>query len=87
MLRWKEPQTERPYKVTGYPVTSLIFSAVCAFLVYQALTYAALNKKAFLLIMATTLVVGLVIYLLTDVRKARPAGGSAQVPAGPQNFA
>jgi basic amino acid/polyamine antiporter, APA family len=83
VLRWKEPHTERPYKVTGYPVTSLIFSAVCAFLVYKALTYAAQNKQAFLIIMATTLVVGLVIYLLTDVRKARATAGSPQVPGQP----
>jgi APA family basic amino acid/polyamine antiporter len=87
VLRYKEPATERPYKVTGYPVTSLIFSAVCAFLVYKALSYAALNKKLFLLIMATTLVVGLVIYLLTDVRKVRPAPASPGAPTKPQDFA
>jgi APA family basic amino acid/polyamine antiporter len=73
VLRFKEPATERPYKVTGYPVTSLIFSAVCGFLVYKAISYAALNKQAFLVIMAATLAVGVVIYLLTDVRKARAA--------------
>ncbi len=82
VLRFKEPATERPYKVTGYPVTPLIFSGVCAFLVYKATTYAAQNKQLFLIIMATTLAVGLVIYLLTDARQARPA----QAAAGPQNF-
>jgi APA family basic amino acid/polyamine antiporter len=71
VLRFKEPATERPYKVTGYPVTSLIFSAVCAFLVYKAVSYAAQNKQAFLVIMAVTLAVGVIIYLLTDVRRAR----------------
>jgi APA family basic amino acid/polyamine antiporter len=83
VLRWKEPHTERPYKVTGYPVTSLIFSAVCAFLVYKALTYAAENKKAFLIIMAVTLAVGIVIYLLTDVRRARTAQAPSLGPAKP----
>jgi amino acid transporter len=87
VLRFKEPDTERPYKVTGYPVTSLIFSAVCAFLAYKAVSYAALNKQVFLMIMATTLAVGIVIYLLTDVRKARPAQGPAETGAKPQNFA
>jgi APA family basic amino acid/polyamine antiporter len=71
VLRFKEPATERPYKVTGYPVTSLIFSAVCAFLVYKAVSYAAQNRQAFLVIMAVTLAVGVIIYLLTDVRRAR----------------
>ena len=83
VLRWKEPNTERPYKVTGYPVTSLIFSAVCAFLVYKALTYAAENKKVFLIIMAVTLAVGIVIYLLTDARKTRTAQVSSLGPAKP----
>jgi APA family basic amino acid/polyamine antiporter len=82
VLRFKEPATERPYKVTGYPVTPLIFSGVCAFLVYKAITYAAGNKQLFLIIMAATLAVGLVIYLVTDARRARPAPASA----GPQNF-
>ena len=81
VLRFKEPATERPYKVTGYPVTSLIFSATCAFLVYKAISYAAANKQLFLIIMAVTLAVGVAIYLLTDVRRARavaepPAAGS-----------
>ncbi|MCP4708822.1 MAG: amino acid permease [Planctomycetes bacterium] len=39
ILRHKEPQTERPYKVTGYPVTTVIFCAVCAFLIYSSITY------------------------------------------------
>jgi len=82
VLRFKEPATERPYKVTGYPVTPLIFSGVCAFLVYKAVTYAAQNKQLFLIIMAATLAVGLVIYLLTDARQARRAPTSA----GLQNF-
>ena len=78
---------ERPYKVTGYPVTPLIFSGVCAFLVYKALSYAAANKQIFLIIMATTLAVGIVIYVLTDLRKARPAPGPAEVPTPPNKFA
>ena len=39
VLRWKEPHVERPYRVTGYPVTTLIFCAVCGFLVYSAVVY------------------------------------------------
>jgi len=79
VLRFKEPGTERPYRVTGYPVTPLIFSAVCAFLVYKALIYAAANKQLFLIIMAATLAVGIIIYVLTDVRRARLAQGPAEL--------
>ncbi|UCF42656.1 MAG: amino acid permease [Planctomycetota bacterium] len=39
ILRWKEPDTERPYKVTGYPLTTIVFGACCALLVYSALVY------------------------------------------------
>jgi amino acid transporter len=39
VLRRKEPQVERPYRLTGYPVTPLLFSAVCAFLIYSAICY------------------------------------------------
>jgi APA family basic amino acid/polyamine antiporter len=43
VLRFKEPQTERPYRVTGYPVTPLVFAAVCAYLIYSSITYKPLN--------------------------------------------
>lgn len=39
VLRRKEPSVERPYRVTGYPFTPLVFSAVCAFLIYSAIRY------------------------------------------------
>jgi amino acid transporter len=39
VLRRKEPQVERSYRVTGYPLTPLVFSAVCAFLIYSAIIY------------------------------------------------
>ena len=35
VLRHKEPQTLRPYKVTGYPVTTIIFCACCIFMFYS----------------------------------------------------
>jgi amino acid transporter len=39
VLRRKEPQVERPYRVTGYPFTTIIFCAVCAWLIYSAVAY------------------------------------------------
>jgi APA family basic amino acid/polyamine antiporter len=39
VLRRKETRTDRPYRVMGYPVTTLIFCAVCGFLVYSAVVY------------------------------------------------
>jgi len=39
VLRIKEPNIERPYRVTGYPFTTLIFCLVCGFLIYSAVVY------------------------------------------------
>jgi amino acid transporter len=39
VLRFKDPDRERPYRVWGYPVTPLVFAGVCGFLIYSAVTY------------------------------------------------
>ncbi len=66
VLRFKEPQTERPYRVTGYPVTTLIFCAVCAFLIYSAASYAWYEKRGSIILLLAVLSVGVFLYLLTN---------------------
>jgi basic amino acid/polyamine antiporter, APA family len=39
VLRWREPDVERPYRVTGYPVVPLVFAACCGLLIYKAFEY------------------------------------------------
>jgi len=68
VLRVKERDIERPYRVTGYPVTTLIFSAVCAFLIYSCVSYAWNVKPKSLCLLEGILLAGMVIYCLTDVR-------------------
>lgn len=58
VLRFKEPDVERPYRVTGYPVTTLLFMAVCAFLVYSAVIY----KPRIALVGVVVLLLGVPIY-------------------------
>jgi amino acid transporter len=70
VLRFREPATERPYRVTGYPVTTLVFCAVCAFLIYSAISYAFWNKRASLILLSAILLVGVLLYWLTDIRGA-----------------
>jgi amino acid transporter len=70
VLRLREPQTERPFKIVGYPVTTIIFCAACAFLIYSSVTYALAFKRLSLTVLACTLAAGIVIYLLTDARKS-----------------
>jgi amino acid transporter len=76
VLRFKEPGVERPYKVTGYPITPLIFSGVCALLIYSSLNYARAVKPKSLVVLAVMLAVGIAVYLLTGARKTQPAVNS-----------
>ena len=39
VLRFRQPQVSRPYRVTGYPITTLIFAGICLFLIYSAFNY------------------------------------------------
>ena len=70
VLRFREPDAERPYRVTGYPVTTLIFCAVCAFLIYSAVSYAFWNKRVSLILLLAIIFVGALLYWLTDIRGA-----------------
>ncbi len=66
VLRYKEPRAERPYRVTGYPVTTLIFCAVCAFLIYSSISYAWSQKRGSLILLFVVLSVGVLLYILTS---------------------
>ncbi len=66
VLRQKEPSTERPYRVSFYPFTTLIFCTVCAYLVYRAIIYRPWIAAAALGI----LLLGLPIYWLTREQKS-----------------
>ena len=39
VLRRREPDTPRPFKVPGYPATPLAFCAVCAYMLWSSLNY------------------------------------------------
>jgi APA family basic amino acid/polyamine antiporter len=69
VLRFKEPKVERPYKVTGFPVTTIIFCVVCAYLIYSCVTYAQDNKPRSLYVLLGVMWSGLWVYFLTDVRE------------------
>ena len=68
VLRYKEPQTLRPYKVTGYPVTTIIFCASCVFMLYSSVSYALLRKPIGLLLLSGVLFVGVLVYWFTEIR-------------------
>lgn len=69
-LRRKEPRTLRPYKITGYPVTPVIFCICCIFMLYSSVSYALENKPKGIAILSVVLLAGLVVYGLTSVRNS-----------------
>lgn len=71
VLRYKEPKAERPYRVTGYPITTLIFCAVCVFLIYSAVSYAWNEKRGSLILLLVILLVGAFLYWLTEISRKR----------------
>ena len=84
VLRFKDSSAERPYRVTGYPVTTLIFCAVCAFLIHSSISYAYENKPKSIFVLWGILLAGVLLYWLTDVRgSARHKGNQNIQPATP----
>lgn len=69
VLRRKEPRVERPYRVLGYPVIPLVFSAACAFLIYSAVCY----KPRVAAISTLLLPLGLFLYWASQ-RAAKRSG-------------
>jgi basic amino acid/polyamine antiporter, APA family len=66
VLRRKEPQLERPYKISGFPVPALIFCAACVFMFYSSLTYAMSRKPIGLIIVLCVLIAGMLVYWFTE---------------------
>jgi basic amino acid/polyamine antiporter, APA family len=67
VLRFKEPHVQRPYRVTGYPLTTIVFCLVCAFLIQSAASYKPGVAQGALLI----LLLGLPLYWLSNFIAAK----------------
>jgi amino acid transporter len=61
VLRSKEPNAPRPFRVPGYPVIPAIFVLMCAYLLYSSLVYHGKNALVGLGVLA----IGAVLLLLT----------------------
>jgi amino acid transporter len=61
VLRAKEPNTARPFRVPGYPVIPAIFVAMCGYLLYSSLAYHGKHAVVGL----GVLVVGAVVMVIT----------------------
>lgn len=52
VLRIREPNIVRPFRVPFYPLTPLLFCAVCAYLLYSSLVYTGVGAIAGVLVVA-----------------------------------
>jgi len=68
VLRRKEADTPRPYKVAGYPVTTIVFCISSVFMLYSSVSYALANKPVGLIILTAVMLAGAGLYWLTDIR-------------------
>jgi len=68
VLRHKDRQVPRPYKVSGFPLTTIIFCFCCIFMLYSSVTYAMIMKPIGLIMVLTVLFLGVSIYWFTEVR-------------------
>jgi basic amino acid/polyamine antiporter, APA family len=79
VLRFKEPHVDRPYRVTGFPIPTIVFCGVCVMLIHSSITYAWSDnvRRISFLVLASVAALGLVVYWLTDVRKRPSADGNS----------
>jgi APA family basic amino acid/polyamine antiporter len=71
VLRWKQPDLPRPFKVWGYPLTPLVFLGVSFFM----MVYIVQSRPAESLAGCLTLLAGLLVYFFTRARSAQHTDG------------
>jgi basic amino acid/polyamine antiporter, APA family len=79
ILRAKDPDLARPFRVPLYPVTPLVFCLSCAYMIYGAIDYCGLES----LVGLGILLLGVVFFFLPKkIKRQRVARPSPPVPAG-----
>ncbi|MBM4156951.1 MAG: amino acid permease [Lentisphaerae bacterium] len=76
VLRRRDPGRPRPVRAWGYPFTTAVFCAVCAWLAWQAVAY----RPAVAAVALGVLAAGIPLYAISRRRTVSDAGGSS--PAG-----
>lgn len=65
MLRFKEPEVPRPFKVPFYPLTPILFCSICAYLLYSSLVYTGIGA----LVGVAVLIAGVPLFLWSRQQK------------------
>jgi len=68
VLRLRDPDAPRPFRVPLYPLTPAVFVAVCAFLLYSSITYA--TSRSAIHVSLLVMAVGVVAWLTTRMRSS-----------------
>lgn len=58
VLRRKDAERERPFRVAGYPVVPIVFCATCGFMLYGSAAYAFSQRPVGLLVLVCVLLAG-----------------------------
>lgn len=84
VLRLREPDVERPYRVTGFPVTTVLFCCACVLLIYKAgeFAYVVLDKPWIVWFPFGVMMAGLPIYWLSP-KANKPAAEIADESSDP----
>ena len=69
ILRYKEPEAERPFRVPLYPLTPLLFCAACLYMLQASLAYTGAGALAGVLV----LLAGVPVLLFARQREQQPA--------------
>jgi len=69
VLRRRDPQVPRPFRVPWYPLLPLIFVATCAYLLYSSITYAQSQNASYVAL--AVMISGAVVLLALHVARAR----------------
>lgn len=68
ILRRRDPQSPRPFRVPLYPVLPLIFIATCAYLLYSSIMYARSQNAGFVAL--AVMISGAVVMLVLRVKRS-----------------
>lgn len=69
VLRYKESNVLRPYKVTGYPIIPIVFCLSSFFMFCSSVSYAFINRPAGLIILISVVIFGILTYSLIEIPK------------------
>jgi amino acid transporter len=84
VLRAREPDARRPFRVPLYPLTPVVFVLVCAYLLYSSINYAMSQQAVH--VSLSVMAAGVVALALTTLRRgARRPPLSTGAPARPRD--